>query len=120
MTVLFIAIGNLYRRDDGVAHKVLELLRAPSALVTTRSLLQLTPEVAEDLARFDRVIFIDADVEPGEPSLTLVEANAQTRSRLGHAMGPEEVVLSQGRCTASMAKRGCAASPAATSAKEPA
>jgi Ni,Fe-hydrogenase maturation factor len=84
MRALVVTLGNPLRRDDGVAHAVPKYLNCES-----RSLLHLTPEVAEDIARFDTVIFIDADVRatdvsiervaesPSSPALTHVSTAAQ-------------------------------------------
>ncbi len=88
MTFL-IAVGNTLRRDDGVAHRVLELLNLASDVVT-RSCHQLMPEMAEDIAPADKVIIIDADVEPGEPRLELIEA--QPSDPLTHMIRPAELV----------------------------
>lgn len=74
---LLIAYGNTTRRDDGVAYHVVQRLCArlglePDALDAEEGMLderlsilrlhQLAPELAETLARYDAVIFIDAHV----------------------------------------------------------
>jgi Ni,Fe-hydrogenase maturation factor len=87
MGVLYIAIGNPLRGDDGVAHRVLELL-GPG--VTKLGVQQLTPELACEVAQAETVVFIDADVLAGEPRLQPVGEPHATP--LGHAMTPEEVV----------------------------
>jgi hydrogenase maturation protease len=86
MRALLITLGNPLRRDDGVAHAVPKYLSCES-----RSFLQLTPEVAEDIARFDTVIFIDADVRATEMS---IEGVAESRSSpaLTHVSTAAEVV----------------------------
>ncbi|MBC7234857.1 MAG: hydrogenase maturation protease [Chloroflexi bacterium] len=77
--MLLIAYGNLSRRDDGVAFHVLRRLRqqlvansGPSdadkeeliaGRVTAMRMHQLTPELAELLAEYAAVIFIDAHVQ---------------------------------------------------------
>jgi hydrogenase maturation protease len=58
MRSLYIAIGNPLRGDDGVARAVLE--RLPPG-VDSREVLQLLPEMADEIAAYDRVVFIDAD-----------------------------------------------------------
>lgn len=78
MRVLVLGFGNLYRRDDGVGRVVVNgvrarLGRAPlDALgdgfdglgrsVDTAVLHQLVPELAETVADYDLVIFVDAHV----------------------------------------------------------
>ena len=77
-TTLVMGFGNIYRRDDGVAFRVINALREQldrSPLtweedgfddlghpVDTVILHQLVPEMAEIAARYDRVIFVDAHV----------------------------------------------------------
>ena len=56
MRSLFIAIGNPLRHDDGVAREVLAKLEG----VESRTVLQLTPEMAENLVGYDIVCFVDA------------------------------------------------------------
>ena len=59
MTTLIYAIGNPFRRDDGVARRVAGLLGAGDwTLRTPRALL---PEMAEEVAAAARAVFIDAD-----------------------------------------------------------
>lgn len=104
---LFIGYGNLDRQDDGVAwHIMLALLghfdiplpddpddgicifdMNPSFLF----LLQLTPETAEEIARHDRVCFIDAHTGDNTPQgihITKIEPEFQN-SAFTHHMKPE-------------------------------
>jgi hydrogenase maturation protease len=65
MKTLIIGYGNPLRGDDGAGWHAVERLR--DALgdredVELQALHQLTPELAETLAHFDRAIFIDAGV----------------------------------------------------------
>ena len=75
---LIIGFGNVYRRDDGVAFVVLNALRERLGRpplgteddgfddlgheVDTILLHQLVPELAENVAPYDRVVFVDAHV----------------------------------------------------------
>jgi len=88
MRTLLIAIGNPLRRDDGAAHRALELLGG------TRSVMQLTPEIASEIALFDRVLFLDADVNPGEPRIERVVAEAA--GTFTHQLTPGAVVYLAG------------------------
>jgi hydrogenase maturation protease len=88
MTIL-IAVGNTLRRDDGVAHRVLELLEPPAGAVTV-SCHQLTPEMAEEIAPARTVIIIDADVTPGAPRLEKIEERPD--NPLTHVVRPAELV----------------------------
>lgn len=76
--VLVVAYGNASRRDDGVAFHVLQRLRGRLGLapewdedveevvegrrVRMICLHQLAPELAETVARYDQVVFVDAHV----------------------------------------------------------
>ena len=76
MKTLIIGYGNPYRRDDGVGYHVINAVatrlgRPPLALdedgldalgedIDLVSLPQLLPELAETLAGYDQVIFVDA------------------------------------------------------------
>lgn len=75
MRTLIFGYGNLDRQDDGVAWHILSMLKHALALpdpefvddevngepeLATLFQLQLTPELAETVAGFDRVCFIDA------------------------------------------------------------
>jgi hydrogenase maturation protease len=90
VSVLLISIGNSLRRDDGAGHRVVELL-APPAHVAVRGVFQLTPELAEDLAGVETVVFIDASVATDEVMLEAVEAGAGAAA-ISHTLAPGEVV----------------------------
>lgn len=105
MPALIIAYGNTDRQDDGVAWHVLRDLAArlggdlPStpqenaelALsgVELRYMLQLTPEIADDFAGFERVVFIDAHTgaHPDDIHLEAISAHYQA-SPLTHHLTP--------------------------------
>lgn len=87
---LCVAIGNSLRGDDGVAHRVVELLDpAIGAFVHAQ---QLVPELSAEIARWRNVIFVDADVRPGTPHIEPVGPQEPRGSPLAHAMAPAEVV----------------------------
>ena len=87
---ILIAIGNTLRRDDGVAHRTLDLA-GPLSGVSARHVIQLTPELALELAGAARVIFLDADPAAPEPRLEPVTPAAST-SPIGHAMSPADLL----------------------------
>lgn len=90
MRTLLISCGNSLRRDDGAAHQVLQLL-APSPSRVFRAVQQLTPELAEELAPFDRVVILDADVASNSLAIEPLSA-ATSRSPLAHFSLPAEIV----------------------------
>jgi hydrogenase maturation protease len=65
---LIIGYGNPLRGDDGVGWTAAEILaaRTPELTVITRH--QLTPELAETISHFARVVFVDATAvgDPGD------------------------------------------------------
>jgi Ni,Fe-hydrogenase maturation factor len=86
MRTLFIAVGNPWRGDDGAAHAVLKRLDHAEC----RSLVQLVPELAAEIAGFDQVVFIDADVSAATVCIESIpdpQASAVT-----HVMSTAEVV----------------------------
>lgn len=88
---LLVAIGNTLRRDDGAAHRVLELLELPAG-VTAISCHQLTPEMSEEIAAADTVVFIDADVNPGPAQLVPLAPGAGLNPLGGHFLRPQELL----------------------------
>jgi hydrogenase maturation protease len=86
---LIIAIGNTLRRDDGVGQQVLEALG--DADVEKRSVLQLTPEIAEEITRYDLIVFVDAHVNAKYPMLLPVKT-VLAPFPLTHVSSPAELV----------------------------
>jgi hydrogenase maturation protease len=78
---LVIACGNPLRADDGVAWHIARALEeaAHDPTIQIRTVLQLTPELAEDVSQANTVVFVDA-VESGEPGTVLVEPLAEPPS----------------------------------------
>ncbi len=87
---LLVAIGNTLRRDDGAGARVLDLL-GPVEGAAAAVCEQLTPELAEDVARADTVIFIDADVEVGPVRIEPLAATAAPLSS-SHSLSPGQLV----------------------------
>jgi Ni,Fe-hydrogenase maturation factor len=90
MRTFLIATGNTLRRDDGIAHHVLDLVR-PTPGTRTRALLQLTPELAHDIAGCDAVIFIDADAGASVPSIEPLDQSPAPPA-VTHISTPAEIV----------------------------
>jgi hydrogenase maturation protease len=88
---LCIAVGNPLRGDDGVAHRVLDLLPLAPGLKVRRAP-QLAPELSEEIARARNVVFIDADIGAGPPHIERIAPRDLRGSPLSHAMTPAEVV----------------------------
>ena len=84
MRRLAIAIGNPLRGDDGVAHQV----HIPG--FERQDVLQLTPELAEEIASFELVVFLDASMTATKLHLEPVGPSAG--SPLTHFCSPGEIV----------------------------
>jgi hydrogenase maturation protease len=91
VSTLCILIGNPLRGDDGVAHRVADLLGTFSGVALLCSQ-QLTPELSEKVGRVRNVIFVDADVTPGHPYIEAIATQRPRGSPLTHALSPGEVI----------------------------
>ena len=91
MRAVYIAIGNRLRRDDGAAHRVVELLGAPAG-AEVHLVHQLSPENAEWLAGKDTAVFIDASLAGGGVRLERVDPGDAAHSPLAHFLPPAAVV----------------------------
>jgi hydrogenase maturation protease len=106
---LIIAYGNRDREDDGAGWHILDKLalqlgletpQFPGEQVTTSDgkltllyLFQLLPEMAEDIADYDQLIFIDAHNSPNLPNLVFEQVSPdQTHSAFTHHMAPGELL----------------------------
>lgn len=93
MTYLIIGYGNPLRSDDGAGQKVAELVAEWNREdVRSRSVHQLTPELADDISRVDTAIFIDAtpvtSETPSQVQIQSLEPKAIAAS-LGHSNTPQ-------------------------------
>ncbi|MEN6530922.1 MAG: hydrogenase maturation protease [Anaerolineaceae bacterium] len=106
---LIIAYGNRDREDDGAGWHILDKLAlqlgletpefpgdqvsTPNGRLTLLYLFQLLPEMAEDIADYDQLIFIDAHNSPSLPNLVFEQVSPdQTHSAFTHHMGPGELL----------------------------
>ena len=96
---LVIGYGNDLRGDDGAGRVVADRIDALDlAGVTVRSVTQLVPELALDVAAADRVLFVDADVTVSDLVLRPVAGAATDRrgcdgpGPLTHHVTPEVLV----------------------------
>lgn len=91
MRALLIACGNPLRGDDGVAAHTLALFH-PDPDVRRLSVQQLTPELASELARYDLVIFVDADPGAERVRIRAVDETTPPSPALTHHTAAREVV----------------------------
>ena len=84
MQTYLIACGNPLRGDDGVAHAALRLV-PPASNRRVLAVRQWTPELAEEIAGADRVVFLDADTENALVTIEPIRG-AGPHSPLTHAL----------------------------------
>jgi hydrogenase maturation protease len=94
---LILACGNTLRGDDGVglwlaAWAERRFANQPEIKIIARQ--QWTPELAEDIARVESVLFIDCSVDsaPGSIKLTPVEPAAISQGIATHHSGAPELL----------------------------
>jgi len=94
---LILACGNTTRRDDGVGPFLAEWAAEQfrnNADVRVVSRQQWTPELAEEVAAADSVLFVDSSVNsaPGQVSLVPVEAKAGDSGAATHHVDAPELL----------------------------
>ena len=89
---LIIGYGNELRRDDGVGLCVArEVAGWNMPGVRALALHQLTPELADDIARAERVVFIDAAAGAKEMRVRRIEP-AEPGRTVNHVSNPQELL----------------------------
>lgn len=102
LSILVVGYGNELRGDDGAGAAVARSIEAAQLPgVTVRLMHQLTPELADVIVSFGRVLFVDAAFPPGgalrvnrlrsttSPAVSTSTSQAPT---LGHVARPEELL----------------------------
>jgi hydrogenase maturation protease len=91
--LLIIGYGNTLRRDDGVGPRVAEAVAALDLPgVSALAAPQLTPELAEPIARADRVVFVDAAVDAPREVRFRPLAAAESSQIMAHAADPSTLL----------------------------
>lgn len=91
--ILAVALGNPIRGDDGAGPALARRLAARVPGLEVVESMEALPELAEDLARARRVVFLDATVDgrPGEVRVTPL-GGRPPRDALLHALTPADVL----------------------------
>lgn len=108
MKTLIIGYGNPDREDDGVAWHILSTLVQELGLPTPASYeedfpqtadidfafyLQLTPELAEDVASYEKVCFVDAHTGNIQEEVRLINVESDfQRSPFTHHLTPQSLI----------------------------
>lgn len=93
--ILLIGYGNPLRADDGIGWALIEYLGGRLAHdVRCETMVQLTPEVAEDLSEVSHAVFLDATVEgePGHLTVKTLSAKNEASGALNHHCSPEALL----------------------------
>ncbi len=97
MSSLIIGYGNDLRSDDGAGRAVAErIARLDLPNVGVRSVSQLTPELALEIAGVETVVFVDASVEVTSTTASPVVANGDTASAMSHYTDPAALLAMSG------------------------
>lgn len=87
--VLVIGCGNDLRADDGAGREVARRIEQDDLPgVGVISLPQLTPELALDIGRVERVVFVDASIETTELEVRSVAPGRPSSSAMSHHGDP--------------------------------
>jgi hydrogenase maturation protease len=77
-TILVIGYGNVLRGDDGIGPRVAEAIAAANySRVQVRTVCQLVPELAAEVAEARMVIFVDALTDPSRSAVELTPIGAE-------------------------------------------
>lgn len=88
--MLVIAIGNPWRRDDGAAMAAAARIEDCCRAIRVA---ELTPELALEMAAERIVVFVDADIRPGEPEIReLPPPEQEPAGMLTHSFTPAMLV----------------------------
>lgn len=89
--MLVIGYGNTLRGDDGAgvyaAERIASLHRTIEVLTQT----ELTPELAEKMANYERVVFIDAGINAADVEWRAVSADDERSDIPSHALTPQHL-----------------------------
>jgi hydrogenase maturation protease len=92
-SVLVIGYGNLLRSDDGIGQQIAQDVASwgmPN--VEAIAVHQLTPELAETLAMFDMVIFIDACWMSDDQDIQVEQIKSSSHPITGHVSDPRSLL----------------------------
>jgi len=92
--VLLVGYGNTSRRDDGVGPYVVERIQDRAIdNISTLTLHQLGPELAETIKDYDLIIFVDAHADETAEELKVIPVQAAYRpSAFTHMMSPSSLL----------------------------
>jgi hydrogenase maturation protease len=90
--VLVIGCGNTLRGDDAAGVRAAELIAVRRPDIDCLFVHQLMPELAEQIAEYRAVIFLDADANATELSAHLIAPSDGTEQPRTHFLSPESLL----------------------------
>lgn len=91
-STLVIGIGNTLRSDDGAGIRAAELLRTRSPSVEVVTTQQLTPDFAETVSTYARVVILDASVAIDDLRVRHVQPGSNPSPPGSHISTPEDIL----------------------------
>jgi hydrogenase maturation protease len=91
-STLVIGIGNTIRGDDGAGIRVAERIAARHPDVDILCVQQLSPELADTIARYERLIVVDASVTADAVRVTPLHASEGVPMPRTHNVSPEAIL----------------------------
>jgi hydrogenase maturation protease len=91
-STLVIGIGNTIRGDDGAGIRVAERIAARHTEVDCLCVQQLSPELADTIARYERLIVVDASVTADAVRVTPLHAADGVPMPRTHDVTPEGIL----------------------------
>jgi hydrogenase maturation protease len=92
ISTLVIGIGNTIRGDDGAGIRVAEVIAGRHADVDVLCVQQLSADHADTIARYDRLIVVDASVTADSVRVTPLHAADDVRLPRTHNVTPEGIL----------------------------
>jgi hydrogenase maturation protease len=89
---LVIGYGNTLRGDDAAGVHAAELIAKHHPEITCVYLHQLVPELAEQIADYDLVFFIDAQKDITQPNARLIAPSIEVDQPRTHFISPESLL----------------------------
>lgn len=90
--ILVIGYGSPLRGDDAVGQIVAQALLDANLGIKVLSLHQLTPELADDLARVDKAYFVDACIDINLEHPRVTEVQPQPTNYASHFSSPQNLL----------------------------
>lgn len=89
---LVIGYGNTLRGDDAAGVRAVEIIAEQHPTIDCLTLTELTPDLAEKISYYDRVVFVDASVNVDDVRWQYVPPPIEHNILRSHALTPQSLV----------------------------